>query len=474
MKKSISLIILAVSDGLVVFLSFLAAYWIRDEILPHVFNKYKTMSLFPLSNFIDNFYVVILWTFIFAYEKLYTRRFTFWEEVKALLKGATLSSSIVIIMIFITRKQALFSRTVVILAWLISLLLFPLFRYGSKMLLVKSHLWKKKLLILGVHPTSLLVLKSIKKNKTMGYEVLGFLDDDPQKVGQKFGGTEVLGTFADIEKIAERRVPMDVMIAPSLMPRQKMKDLLFACENISESMWVIPQIGDSITEGVEINVLGDVMALYIKKNLAKPWNILIKTIFDISLSVLLVILLFPLFLIVFLAIRLDSKGPAIFMQERLGKGKRIFNVYKFRSMSMNSDDKLPEYLNNNPKEKAAWEKYKKLKENDPRVTRVGRILRKYSLDELPQVFNVLAGKMSLIGPRPYLEQELKGKDLMRDTISKVKPGITGLWQISGRSELPFEQRLVLDEFYIRNWSLWLDITILLRTLKAWFSSHGAY
>ena len=141
---------------------------------------------------------------------------------------------------------------------------------------------------------------------------------------------------------------------------------------------------------------------------------------------------------------------------------------------MNSESKLVEYLDTNQKEKATWEKYKKLKKYDPRVTRVGRIIRKYSLDELPQLFNVLMGKMSLVGPRPYLLEELEGNSSSLDIISRVKPGITGLWQTRGRSEIPFEKRLTLDEFYIRNWSLWLDITLLLKSFKTWFSSKGAY
>ena len=141
---------------------------------------------------------------------------------------------------------------------------------------------------------------------------------------------------------------------------------------------------------------------------------------------------------------------------------------------MNSESKLVEYLDQNQEEKETWEKYRKLKTYDPRVTRVGRIIRKYSLDELPQLFNVLMGKMSLVGPRPYLSEELEANSSSINIISRVKPGITGLWQTRGRSEIPFEQRLALDEFYIRNWSLWLDITLLLKSFNVWFSGKGAY
>jgi len=201
-------------------------------------------------------------------------------------------------------------------------------------------------------------------------------------------------------------------------------------------MWLIPRTGDFITEGVEIEVLGDVFTLSIKKNLAKPWNILLKSLFEKFFTLILVILLLPIIIVVAIAIKLESKGPVLFIQQRLGRGKNLFNIYKFRSMHVNSDDKLSDYLDKNPDAKKEWEKYKKLKDYDPRVTKVGRFIRRYSMDEFPQFFNVLLGKMSLVGPRPYLSKELEGKETFTNTIAKVKPGITGLWQVSGRSALP--------------------------------------
>jgi len=415
-----------------------------------------------------------IWILIFAYEKLYTKRYPFWEEVKTLLKSATVSSSLIMIMIFIARRQIQFSRTIVILAWLISLFMFPLFRFLIKRLLLKLNIWNKKLIIIGVHETSLLALRSIRRNKTMGYEVLCFLDDDPTKIGKKFLGEKVLGPISDLEKIAEAYKSKDIMVSTPHLPRKELKEFISKCENVSESMWLIPRTGDFITEGVEIEVLGEVLTLNIKRNLVKPWNILIKALFDKFLTIILLIILSPLFFFIAVAIKLDSRGPVIFVQKRFGKRKKNFNLYKFRSMYTNSDKKLLEYLHKNPNAKEEWEKFKKLKYYDPRVTKVGRVIRKYSLDEFPQLINVIQGKMSLVGPRPYLQEELEGKELFKNIIAKVKPGITGLWQISGRSELPFEKRLGLDEYYIRNWSLWLDITILLKSVKAWLSKKGAY
>jgi undecaprenyl-phosphate galactose phosphotransferase len=143
-------------------------------------------------------------------------------------------------------------------------------------------------------------------------------------------------------------------------------------------------------------------------------------------------------------------------------------------MYVNSDNKLNDYIKSNPHIREEWRRYRKIRGFDPRVTRVGKIIRNCSIDELPQLFNVLQGNMSLVGPRPYLPEELKENERFKSTLAKVKPGLTGLWQISGRNELSFADRITIDEYYIRNWSLWLDFTILLKTLKVFFSKNGAY
>ena len=473
-NKFISLTLLILSDLIVVFFSLMIAYFIRSQILPSFFAEFKEIPLGPFSLYLNQSYMALVWIIVFANEKLYTKRYMFWEEVKILLKSTTLSSALIMIAIFLTRKQIIFSRTIIILIWVSSILLFPLFRYLTKILLTKSNLWKKKLIILGVHQTSLSILTNIVRNKTMGYEVLGFLDNDPQKIGRKFSGVKVIGPISELENIIDVYRSKDIMITTPHMPRRELKELLSKCEALSESMWVIPRSGDFITEGADIEVMGDVLTIYIKKNLMKPWNRFIKTVFDRFLTLILIILLFPIYLVIAIAIKLESKGPFIFVQERLGHGKNMFNLWKFRSMYVNGDSKLDEYLSKNQNAKDDWEKYKKLKGYDPRVTKVGKLIRKLSLDELPQLFNVLFGTMSLVGPRPYLIKELEGKESFIDNITKVKPGISGLWQISGRSELPFEERLSLDEYYIRNWSLWLDISILLKSIKVLFSSKGAY
>lgn len=203
-----------------------------------------------------------------------------------------------------------------------------------------------------------------------------------------------------------------------------------------------------------------------KPPVARRLALLIKRGLDFLLSLLAIMLLLPVMLAIALIIRWDSPGPVIYAQERFSWRGRVFRCYKFRTMYTGSDQKLAQLLAQDPSARLEWERYRKLRCRDPRVTRVGRFLRRHGLDELPQLFNVLKGEMSLIGPRPYLveEQPLIGPELT--VILQMRPGITGLWQVLGKSELPFQKRVRLEAWYVRHWSLRLDLAIVVRTVRA--------
>jgi len=473
-KKLIAFCSFILADLLVIFLSYTFAYIIRGEILVRVRPEFSALPLPSLMFYFSHFYVAIVWILVFAYQKLYTKRYPIWVELKVLVRAATFSSLVVIIVIFITRREHLFSRTVVILAWLFSLVLFPLIRIVFKRLLIMLDLWKKKLIIVGVHPTSVSVIQNVRKYKTMGYEVVAIIDDDPSKIGKSLAGVKILGPLSKLDDIVRIYKSNDIIITTPHLSRKKLKEIISRCEIVSDSMWLIPRSGEFITEGVEIEVLGDILSLYVKRNLDKPWNIIIKAVFGKTLTALLLFLASPIFALIALAVKLDSEGPVFFIQKRIGRNLKEFNMYKFRSMHVDNQTLLQNYLASHPQAQVEWEEYKKLKSFDPRLTRVGRIIRKLSLDELPQLINVLEGKMSLVGPRPYLAEEVADKGQITRIITRVNPGITGPWQVSGRSELSFDERLKIDEHYIRNWSLWSDIVILLKSVKAVFSSSGAF
>jgi undecaprenyl-phosphate galactose phosphotransferase len=214
--------------------------------------------------------------------------------------------------------------------------------------------------------------------------------------------------------------------------------------------------------------------LKINNNLKSPFNRFVKRCFDLLLSILLLPILIPVIAFLALLIKLDSPGPVFHIEGRFGKGKSIFNCIKFRTMHLNNEELLDAYLKTNPDAAGEWREYKKLKGPDPRVTKIGAFLRKTSLDELPQIFNVLTGQMSLVGSRPYLPREEKDMVLYIDMILLTPPGITGLWQVSGRNRLTFDDRLRLDAWYVLNWSVWLDLVILFKTVRVVLNKEGAY
>jgi undecaprenyl-phosphate galactose phosphotransferase len=214
------------------------------------------------------------------------------------------------------------------------------------------------------------------------------------------------------------------------------------------------------------------LVIEIKNNLARPSNYLAKRFSDFVLGYLVFVLLLVPMAALCVLVRLTSRGPAIFRQERIGKGGKHFMCYKFRTMKLNADEQLYELLENDPRVRQEYETFRKLKD-DPRITRFGSFLRETSLDELPQILNVLKGEMSLVGPRPYLPREWDCIKEYAETVLSVPPGITGLWQVSGRSKKTFQERLVLDLWYVRNWNFWLDTVLLLKTAYAVFKKEGA-
>jgi len=357
----------------------------------------------------------------------------------------------------------------------LSLAVFPLFRLVVKNLLSAIGLWGKRVLILGTNMQARLVAEGIRKNKTLGYNIVGFLSDGSDgRVRTDSGDVEAIGEVSQVEELSEKLGVQDIVIALPRLSQEGLVELVEKCEKITETIRIVPGIGSLFTLGVEVENLGDVLSLSVPRNLVKPWNTFLKSVFNSILSLLFSILALPLLAVIAVAIKLDSPGPVLFPQKRLGKGGKSFGVLKFRSMYVNADDKLREYLGKDARLREEWQKYQKIRGHDPRVTRVGKFLRKYSLDELPQILNALKRDMDIVGPRPYLPREKNRIGESGRIISMVRPGMTGLWQVSGRNLLSFQERLLLDEYYIRNWSFWLDIVIFFKTFKVLTKREGAF
>jgi len=304
-KKYASIFFLILSDSIVILLSFLIAYFIRNNILPSISPNFNKTILLPFSQFLKYFYMSVVWIIVFAYEKLYVKRYSFWDEIRVLLKSATICSSLITILIFISRNQLRFSRTVVILAWIISLFLFPLMRLLTKYLLVKINIWKTNIVVIGVNETALTTIQNITSNYTTGFEIEGIIDDNPKKLRTKFNNYEILGSISELETILRNCDAKNVIIAVPDISKKKLNDILEKCEKQSVSIWIVPKTGDIITTGVEIETLDKILTLRIKNNLAKPINIFLKTISEKIITLILLLLLSPIYVLISISIKID-------------------------------------------------------------------------------------------------------------------------------------------------------------------------
>jgi Undecaprenyl-phosphate galactose phosphotransferase WbaP len=474
-RKYLSFGALLFSDTIALILSFYAAFILRAKILAWIAPEFFAGRMpVNFSMFLDRWYIVFVTIIVFAVEGLYTKRHAFWEETRLLLKSSTMSFGLIMTAIFITKEYFPFSRLIVAMAWLLSFILLPAFRRLVKKGFLRLGIWSKRVLIIGSTEETAKVIESIKANGTMGYEIVGCLTDDRNRIGETLSGVPILGHYDDIEAWKAKTSFEDIIVTFPNIPRNRLIFLLKTWEGISETIRYIPQTGDLITTGIEIENIGKILSLVVRKNLHKPWNIILKSVFEYVLAFVFLVLIFPVLLAVAVAVKLDSPGPVFFLQSRLGRKGKVITIVKFRTMYTDEKQRLAAFLRSHPQAREEWETFNKLKDKDPRVTRVGRFLRRHSLDELPQLLNVLGGTMSLVGPRPYLPGEIDGLRPFPTLLFEVKPGITGMWQISGRSDVPFQERLRIDEHYIRNWSLWMDIMILLKTFGATISGRGAF
>jgi Undecaprenyl-phosphate galactose phosphotransferase WbaP len=236
---------------------------------------------------------------------------------------------------------------------------------------------------------------------------------------------------------------------------------------------LIPDFFGIASMWMSVRDLNGVMGLVSTQRLNSRLNLVQKRFLDLAITIVGGLVILPLLLLIALAVKIDSRGPALYRHKRLGRGGKPFMAVKFRSMVQDADAKLKRYLDANPQARLEWEAGYKLKD-DPRVTRVGRFLRRTSIDEFPQLINVLKGEMSLVGPRPIVEAEIAKYGPAYTRFSRLTPGMTGLWQVSGRSDTGYDERVALDSYYCQSWSIWLDIYILARTAGVIFHGKGAY
>lgn len=482
LKRATQAILLVIIDILAFYSALILAILIRTYILPYLFSIREHSLDWYRSTHLSLWWLPLVFILAIAYEGLYFKRLPFWEEIRLLLKSLTIAFLIGLAIVSLGKLSPMVSRLVLTTMWLIGLIIFPIYRWIGKKLISIAGIWKENVLILGAGNAGIGVLKGLEREDLLGYRIIGFLDDDPEKIGTtiKISNSSqeyrVFGKIHQFRKFVRLMGISTIVVAmPSLDPIKHSKIVSEVQKYVSRVL-LVPQLKGIALLNTELRALfmEQLFLLNIKNNLKSLYARIVKRSFDIIVSSVLLVLLSPVFLVLYIAVKLTSPGPAIFTQKRPGKDGKIINVYKFRTMYLDGDDRLKRALENDKELAKEWQIYRKLKSSDPRVTPIGKILRKYSLDELPQIYNVFIGNMSMVGPRPYMIEELNQVGEAADIILMAKPGLCGLWQCSGRNELSFEDRVQLEEWYVLNWSLWLDIILMFKTAGVVLTAKGAY
>lgn len=456
---------LIAADCAVITLAYVLAYLLRDLID----EDYVTLRKFALALAIAVPYWVLTLYANGLYLSMRTR--TYLEIFWALVKSATLTFLLLGTFIFLF-KLTFMSRMFFLLFMGLSFLLIWAEKtalFMSAHYVRRQGLNTRRLLVVGTGKRAVEFIRKADRHPEWGFEILGAVDDEPGRGVHKVGRLDVVGTLEDIPKIFHKDAVDEVVF---VVPRSRLNSLQGAiddCETEGVVVTVAVDLFDTKLARSSVTELDGLPLLHFRTTRAKEWELLVKRLFDFVASGLGILVLSPPLLVLAVLIKLTSKGPVFFKQDRLGLAGRRFTLYKFRTMRRGAHEVLSEVKDLNDMTTPEF------KEKKTRwITPIGRFMRKFSLDELPQLFNVFAGHMSIVGPRPTVPDEVdKYKDWQRRRFS-MKPGITCLWQVNGRNNIAFEDWMKLDLEYLDNWSLWLDAKILLKTVPVVLFGIGAY
>lgn len=473
-KRVTELIVISCIDLFSLFCFFHLAVFFRLG-LSRIFQQSFPPEL-PMEGYSHNWWIFAVWFFFFHYEGLYTKFFSFWDEIQVLFKISFLSTAGIFAIASVGKTSDEISRTVIVLMGIVSIILFPFIRIGTKQILRLAGLLKRRVLVLGAGKTGKLIVNALISEPNYGFEIKGFVDDNPKIIGTKINGITVHGGVRNAVRYVKKGNIQTVIVAMPGLGKEGLKKLVNDLQFKVENLLFVPDVFGIAVLGTSLHQFFNegAFAFEMKNNLSNPFNTIAKKCFDIFLSILLLPFLFLAMAMFTVLIKIDSDGPALFRHERIGKGGRKFKCFKFRTMHMRSEEILSDLLSNDRRINKEWHSHHKIK-NDPRITRVGRFLRNTSLDELPQIINILKGEMSLVGPRPVTQDEIDTYYMNNAKLCfSVPPGITGLWQVSGRSDMNYDRRILLDSWYVRNWNIWLDIVILFKTVGVVIKRKGAW
>ncbi len=473
LQWSLYILVLIFNDLLMMGFAFRLAYFIRFNIPLPIFET----DVVPNIQYYQlvTFFIAILWWLIFLLSGLYNKENLLGgpQEYALVFRGTTIAILLVIIFDFL-QPMFLIARGWLILAWSLSFIFIGAGRFWLRRVIYylrRYGLFISRAVIVGANNEGILLANQLSNPQYSGLHIVGFVDKkfSPDTVPTR--GLRVLGNMSHLESIIEKYQVQEVILASSsITSRDKLLEI-FQTYGMSDRVNVRMSSGlyEIVTTGLRVREFAFVPLVCVNKVRLTGFDNFLKLVLDYGLTIPAVILLSPLMLAIAIAVKLDSPGPIIYRRRVMGVNNRQFDAFKFRTMRVDGDAILAK----NAELLQELNTKRKLKK-DPRVTRVGSFLRKYSLDELPQLFNVLRYEMSLVGPRMIHPDEMKEYNQWGMNLLTVRPGITGLWQVSGRSDLTYADRVRLDMQYIRNWSIWLDLQLLLQTIPAVLRSRGAY
>jgi exopolysaccharide biosynthesis polyprenyl glycosylphosphotransferase len=469
-RRARALVFTLLLDVVLINLAFILGYYVRYQL--QLFRSVLDANEAPYREYLpfQLGYTVLLVGFL-ALDGVYRdRREGSWFD--ALYRIANATTTVVVLLIAATFiiQPLVYSRLLLLEAGVITIALlagYRLLRLGVEAHLRRRGVGVESVLIVGAGELGRMVMRNLVARPELGYRVVGFVDDDLSKgdLGRfkALGGLESIGSVLKAEHVDQ------VIITLPWMYHRTIMGLVRACESLGVTARVVPDVFQLSLNRVNLDDLGGIPLMSLKETRLPRAARLLKRALDVVLATAGLVGLSPLILLTSALIRLDSPGPALFKQKRVGERGRLFNIYKFRSMQVGAEEQQAELKTRNEASGPLF----KIKA-DPRLTRFGRFLRRSSLDELPQLLNVLRGEMSVVGPRPGLPSEVAEYQPWHRQRLEVPPGITGLWQVSGRSDVTFDEMCLLDIYYIENWSLALDLVIMLRTIPRVLFAEGAY
>ncbi|MND81141.1 UDP-glucose:undecaprenyl-phosphate glucose-1-phosphate transferase [compost metagenome] len=469
-SSGVAKLALAFSDVFFFNLAVYITYLLLDNFFGGL-EKFVPEDQFNIRLLVQFILSVICMVWFWVRLRHYTYRKPFWFELKEVVRTLLIFALLDLALVAFSKWN--FSRYVWLISWMLIIFLIPLGRSLTKRLLDKFGYWKKHTIIIGSRKNAFEAYAALQSEAILGFEVCAFVcTDDPCETN--YFGVPVINSEEELWAAVDIETTQFIVALEFEQHALRDRWLKDLAKHNCRSVSVIPTLRGVPLYGTDMSFIfsHEVMILRVSNNLAKRSSRIIKRTFDIFGSLSIMLMLSPVLMFLAFMVSRDG-GKPIYGHERVGHNGKKFKCLKFRSMVMNSKEVLEELLKNDPEALAEWNRDFKLK-NDPRITKIGAFIRKTSLDELPQLWNVFIGEMSLVGPRPVIEDELERYAGDVDYYYMAKPGMTGLWQVSGRNDIDYDTRVYFDAWYVKNWALWNDIAILFKTISVVLKRDGAY